>query len=80
MYVYVELSILHQETATQQSAKRSELGKFLTRVSNFRRHHQVVYCLVGQKGFNVSPLALASMGAARRKTRIDYSNEEIFDP
>ena len=38
MCFYVELTILHQETATQQSAERIELGKFLARVSHFRRH------------------------------------------
>ena len=69
MCVYVELSILHQETATQQFSERSELCKFLARVSHFRRHHKVVYCLIGQRGFNLSPLPLASMMAVRLKTR-----------
>ena len=55
--------------ATQQFAERSELGKFLATMSNFRRHHQVVYCLIGQRRFNLTPLPLDSMRAARHKTR-----------
>ena len=42
--------------ATQKFAERSELGKFLARMGNFRRHRQVVYCLIGQRRFNLSPL------------------------
>ena len=60
-------SILHQET--QQFAERSELGKFLARVSNFRRYRWMVYGLIGQRAFNLSPLPLASVRTTRRKTR-----------
>ena len=58
------LSFLHQETATQQFAEQSELGKFLARVSNCHCHRYVVYCLIGQSHFNLSPLTLGSMMAA----------------
>ena len=51
MSIYAELGILDQETATQQFAERSELGTYLARVSNFRRHRQVFYCLIDQRGF-----------------------------
>ena len=61
------LSILHQETVTQKFVERSELGKFLAKVSKFRR----------QGGFNLSPLPLASMRAARLRLEIDYSHRTL---
>ena len=47
--------------ATQQFAERSELGKLQARMSNCHRHRQVVYCLIGQSRFNLTPLPLDSM-------------------
>ena len=73
MCVYVELSILHQETAAQQFAERSEFDKFLDRVSNFRRHRKVVYCLIGQGAFNLSPLPWLAWGPPAVRLEIDYS-------
>ena len=55
MCVYVEMGVV-SFIATQQYAERSELFKFLARMSNSHRDRQVVYCLIGQRRFHLSPL------------------------
>ena len=70
--LHVELrgrGILHLDTATEQFAELTELDKYLARLSNFRRYRWLVYCLIGQRRFNLSPLLLDSTRAARLKTR-----------